>query len=193
MNVFFSALRTAWRLASLRQRCSWVGLCCGVLLLCLGAGAAGGRWVHPLVITKTETKTEVKYQDRVQTVTVEKPVVKWKTRVQTVTIYAAGTTTPKETISTTETSGSKREGSVTKTSEATATDTTTDRSKSVIPVPEPRWRTSVLGGVAVRGGWAVGASAGYRLVGPLDIGAFAVLPLTAPSQSIIGLEVGLRF
>ena len=162
------------------------------VIIAVASGAIGGALVEGLRKPRTVTVTE--YKDRVQTVehtvTVEKPVVQWRDRVVTRTVYRDGKV---ESTTTSETkSGSQSGGKETRTDEKT--DETKSGETKVTVAPEGRWAVRVLAGLDSRGSVTAGAAGEYRLVGPLTVGAWVLVPVAGtPGAVAVGLSAGLRF
>jgi hypothetical protein len=170
-------------------------------------GAIGGRWTAPERVrveerTRVEWKDRVEYKDRIVEKRVEGPV-----RTRTVREYAPptpGVPCPvpvpiRETIieirdpvtvdRTTDSAG-------------TATSTGTQETRRVeIPAPPPTWRAGALVALDVgalnpaapASAFIVGGRIERRLFGPVNVGAFALVPLARPLAPVAGLSLSVEW
>jgi len=156
-----------------------------VLVGGLVAGHTLGYWLHPRIVTKTETREVVKWQDKVQTVTVEKPVVRYRDRTVTIT-------KPGETIVIHDQNTIKSGGSETRTDTTGTGTTAVSNSSSTFQAPEGRWSVRVLTGISGSGGVVVGTGVDYRLLGPITVGLWGSAPMNDLKGAQGGVAVGLR-
>lgn len=167
------------------------------VLVAFGAG----RYATPTkVVTKTETKEHVVYQDRVVTKTVEVEKKNTDAQVQrhvqkTVTKKPDGTVTETETVDTDTHKDTQTQESATQVVYRDRIvyrdrDTTTEKT---VTKDAPRWLVSAGAGIDFShplGGVAWDLSLQYRILGPIWVGGWAVVG--APDVKG-GVNVGLSF
>lgn len=197
MDIFISALRTSWRVASAGQRVRGVGMALALSAGLVAVGGGLGRGLFPRMETRETTHNHIVYQDRAVAQVVEKPVDRWRTVTHTEYDPACHDNEIKSTTVVQEHEHS--DGSVTQVTLESHADQTTDTVRVSTPVKSDRARVAALGGLRAGGGYAFGLEGGYRIVGPLELGGAAILVLPPPLPTGTGpellllLEVGWRF
>lgn len=179
----------SWLVAHPRSSVAAVGV---LLFVC---GGACGRFVHPRMVTvkETDVKTVIQTVYRDKLVQAE---VQYQDRVITTYVYGqtdGGCPIASETIEHDQTSDKKDT-----TQEASGGSTVSTDNKSSIavsPLPDPRFIASVgVGVLPFRGaGFAGLVELDARVLGPVYLGAWAVVPTTDLAGTVVGLKAGVRF
>jgi len=166
----------------LREHWLSVVVTCVVTLAVFAAGYAAHK---PAVQVVTVTE----YKDRVveHTVTVEKPVIQYRDRVITRTVEKPDGTKIETHV--TEQSGKQTGEKVT----TVVTDTQRQVAQRQAVAPEGRWSFDVTAGANTWGSVLAGVETHYRLVGPLQVGAWVLVPVAgSPGAVAAGISLGLR-